>query len=281
MGLKEAVVLRVAKRWISGVDLDSAIKDARKANARGMGVVVNYLGEDISDPQIADAHTQEYLKLQQAMADSSIRGFVSVKLTQLGLFLDQSETSRRLELIASNAERLGQRLWLDMESSRSTDKTLAVYKEARQRHQDIGIALQAYLHRSEADLNSIIEMGGKVRLVKGAYREPHDLVFATRYEIRENFARLMKMLFDKSEGFAIGTHDSFLIGEAKRLSDSSHTNFEFELLKGIRDELKLELAKSGYNVSEYLPYGDRWFDYSRRRMTEHPSNIWLLLRSLV
>lgn len=281
LGLKERVVLPLAKRWISGVALDSAIEDAKKANMKGIGAVVNFLGEEIKDPATADAHANEYLRLQQALSDGGVNGFASVKLTQLGLGSDNEAMGRRLEKVASNADRLNQLLWLDMEGSKFTDATIRTYLEARERHQGMGVALQAYLRRSESDLKTILDAGGTVRIVKGAYRESHDLVYPTKKEVTDNFAKLMGTLFQRSEGFAIGTHDTLLVEQAKKLAESSHTNFRFEMLKGIRDELKEELVKSGYKVFEYLPYGDSWYAYSKRRIKEHPSNIWLLLRSLV
>jgi proline dehydrogenase len=280
MGLKEVFLLPVAKRWIAGADLDSAIKVARKANSRGLGVVVNFLGEEISDLSMADSHTEEYLRLQRAMADESINGKPSVKLTQLGLFLDQAQAASRLEKIAANSERLNQWLWIDMEGTKFTDATLTIYETAHEKHGHLGVALQSYLKRSVSDLKPLLDRGAKIRLVKGAYRESHDLVYTSRNEIRDSFIRAMKMLFEQGDGFAIGTHDSVLIDEAKRLAESKHVDFEFELLKGIRDELKDDLVKSGYKVSEYLPYGDQWYNYSKRRISEHPSNVWLLLRSL-
>jgi proline dehydrogenase len=281
LGLKELLLLRLAKHWISGVDLPSAVGDAKKANSRGIGAVINFLGEEIDDPSIADSHAAEYLRLQQAISDNGIRGFPSVKLTQLGLVSGAEAAASRFDKVAVNADRLGQRLWIDMEGSKVTDATLSIYLAALENHRNLGVALQSYLRRSESDLKALLDRGGKVRLVKGAYRESRDIIIPSREAIRENFIRLMKTLFERGNGFAIGTHDSVLVEEAKKLADSKHVDFEFEMLKGIRDDLKEELAKSGYKVSEYLPYGDRWFAYSKRRITEHPSNIWLLLRSLV
>ena len=281
MGFKERVVLPLAKRWIAGVSMDSAIADAKKANAKGLGVIVNFLGEEIKDPTEADAHTTEYLKLQQAVADNRINGFASVKLTQLGLGSDDKGMEARLEKIATNSERLGQLLWVDIEGSQFTEATIRTYLAAHRTHPGMGVALQAYARRSESDLKAIIDAGGRVRLVKGAYRESSDFVYPTRREVSENFSKLMAVLFERSEGFAIATHDSKLVDKAKDMAASKHVDFRFELLKGIRDELKADLVKSGYKVSEYLPYGDRWYAYSKRRITEHPSNVWLLLRSLV
>jgi proline dehydrogenase len=281
MGLKELVLLRLAKRWISGVDLDSALADARKANSRGMGVVVNFLGEEIRDPAVAESHTGEYLRLQQHLSEDGIRGFASVKLTQLGLGADDAGAAERFERIAANAEKLNQAIYIDMEGSSFTDRTLSIYLTALSKHMNLGIVLQAYMRRSESDLPRLLDAGAKVRLVKGAYRESSEVVFPSRKEVSGNFSRLMGTLFDRGDGFAIATHDSALVEEARKLAESRHVDFEFEMLKGIRDDLKDDLVKSGYRVSEYLPYGDRWFAYSKRRITEHPSNILLLLRSMV
>ncbi len=280
MGLKERFVLPLAKRWISGVTMDSAIEDAKKANSKGIGVLINFLGEEIKDPAEADAHAEEYIRLQQAISDNGIDGFVSVKLTQLGLGADEPGMQARLERIAANAERLSQLLWVDMENSPFTDATIRVYLDALAKHPRMGVALQSYTRRSESDLKRILDAGGTVRLVKGAYRESRDFVYPTKKEVNENFAKLLEILFNKGHDFAVGTHDSALIDRAKELSQPKHVEFRFELLKGIRDELKAELVKSGFKVFEYLPYGDRWWAYSKRRITEHPSNIWLLLRSL-
>ena len=281
MGLKEWVVLPLAKRWIAGVDLDAAVEDAKKANSRGVGVVVNFLGEEIKDLAMADASLEEYLRLQRAIHDNKINGYVSVKLTQLGLGADDEGMRTRLEKVASNAERLSQLLWIDMEGSAFVDKTILTYLELHRKHPGVGVALQAYTRRSEADLKAILDAGGRVRLVKGAYRESSDYVYPTRAEVSKNFERLMTALFDRGSGFAIATHDSALVDRAKALSEAGRAEFHFELLKGIRDELKEELSRSGYKVYEYLPYGDRWWAYSKRRISEHPGNIWLLLRSLV
>ncbi len=281
MGLKERLVLPLARRWIAGVTLESAVADAKKANERGMGVVVNFLGEEIKDPAEADAHAAEYVRLQQAISDGRINGFASVKLTQLGLGGDEEQMRLRLDQIATNAERLKQLLWVDMEGSAFTEATIQTYLAAHEKHPGMGVALQAYTRRSTSDLNRLLDAGGKVRLVKGAYRESSDFVYPSREEVNENYSKLMGLLFERGDGFAIATHDSELVDRAKALAESKHVDFRFELLKGIRDEMKLELIKSGYRVSEYLPYGDRWYAYSKRRITEHPSNIWLLLRSLV
>ncbi len=281
MGVTEALLFRVAKRWIAGVDLDSAIADAKRANEKGMTVIANFLGEDINEAGTADSQADEYVSLQKAIDANGVRGCATVKLTQFALGSDEEGAKERLERVASNAERLNQALWVDMEGSAFTSNTLGLYTEALERHKRLGVAIQAYLRRSEADIKTLLDHGASVRLVKGAYREPHEIVFPSRREISRNFSALLRILFEHGDNFAVATHDSELVDEAKRLAESKHVIFEFQMLKGIRNELKEELVNSGYRVSEYLPYGDRWLAYSRRRLTEHPSNFWLLLRSLV
>lgn len=280
MGAGEALLYRVARRWIAGRDQESLLEEAKRSNARGMGVMANYLGEDIRDTEAAEAAAKEYVSLQNALASNGVSGCASVKLTQLGLGGD-GLASRRLDLLASNAERLNQFLWVDMESSAVTSSTLEVFREALTKHRRVGIAIQAYLRRSESDVRSLLGVGACMRLVKGAYREPREVAYAARSDVSKNYVSLLRLLFDGGGGFAVGTHDSKLIEEAMRLAESKHAEFEFQFLKGIRDDLKGELVKSGYRVSEYLPYGESWLAYSKRRLSEHPSNALLLLRSLV
>ena len=280
MGFKEVVILPLARKWIAGANMKSALEDARKANAKGLGVVANFLGEEVKDASVADASMNEYLALQEGMKSQGIKGFASVKLTQFGLGSDDAGAASRLERVTANAERLGQLLWIDMESSPLIPKTLEIYLDLLERHRGTGVALQTYTKRSGADLLKILDAGGTVRLVKGAYKNQPD-VYSTRAEVNDNFRKQMTMLFDRGDRFAIATHDPKLVDGAKRLAESRHVDFRFEMLKGIQDGLKQELTGQGYTVFEYLPYGDRWWPYSKRRITEHPSNIWLLLRSLV
>jgi proline dehydrogenase len=183
--------------------------------------------------------------------------------------------------VADHASSLGQFLWLDMEGSKFTDVTIGTYLELFEGHKNTGIALQSYLKRSENDLARLLEKEAKIRLVKGAYREPPDLIYTSREEVSKNYSKLVKLLFEKGNHFAIGTHDSRLIEEARSLASSHKVEFEFEMLKGIRDELKPVLVGAGYRVVDYIPYGEEWYSYSMRRMREHPGNFWLLLRSLL
>jgi proline dehydrogenase len=278
--IKEALLFKIAKRWISGTAMNDALEAAKSVNGRGMGAILNYLGEEVTDQSRAEKHAGEYLKLQRALSGVGIDGCVSIKLTQFGLSVNERFAADRAELLASEAEKLNQLLWIDMESSKFTDKTQDIYLDLLSRHSNVGIAIQAYMRRSESDLHNLITKGARVRLVKGAYNEPADLIYKSRSEVRKNYLKFMKILFEKSDNFAIATHDSTLIDEAKRLAKLHRVHFEFEMLRGVREDLKKELVRSGYRTVDYIPYGDEWYSYSIRRIREHPSNIWLLIRSL-
>jgi proline dehydrogenase len=258
------------------------MKTALETNRHRMPAILNFLGEDITDSKLVDMTVTEYLLLMDLMDKKKVRGCVSVKPTQLGLTIDYDMCLQNFRSLAARARELGQFMWLDMESVKSTEDTIALYLELYREHNMIGIAVQSYLRRSASDLLHIIECGGKVRLVKGAYRESEEHVFVTNEEVNANYLKLMKMLFENGNNyFAIATHNSDLIAEATRLGKGKDTKFEFQMLKGIRDELKLELITKGFTVAEYIPYGSQWLPYSVRRIMERKRNLLLLARSLI
>ena len=280
--LIERLLYRVAKKWVAGYSASEAIKTAVETNRHRMPAILNFLGEDITDSKLVDMTVTEYLLLMDLMDKKKVHGCVSVKPTQLGLTIDYDMCLQNFRSLAARARELGQFMWLDMESVKTTEDTIALYLELYSEHNMIGIAVQSYLRRSASDLLHIIECGGKVRLVKGAYRESEEHIFVTTEEINANYLKLMKMLFENDKNyFAIATHNSDLIAEAIRLGKGKDTKFEFQMLKGIRDELKLELVTKGFTVAEYIPYGSQWLPYSVRRIMERKRNLLLLARSLI
>lgn len=282
--LIERLLYRVAKRWVAGYSANEAIRTARDTNFQKMSAILNFLGEDITDSKLVDMTVTEYLLLMELMDKKKVCGCVSVKPTQLGLTIDYDACLQNFRKLATRARELGQFVWLDMESVKFTEDTIAIYLELYKQYRMIGIALQAYLRRSASDLLHIIECGGKVRLVKGAYRESEDDIFVTDEEVNANYLKLMKMLFESNNNnnyFAIATHNSSLIVEAIRMGKGKDTKFEFQMLKGIRDELKRELITKGFTVAEYIPYGSQWLPYSVRRIMERKRNLLLLARSLI
>ncbi|MFL6509629.1 MAG: proline dehydrogenase family protein [Nitrososphaera sp.] len=277
--LIERLLYRLAKRWVAGYSANEAMGTALDANRHGMSAILNFLGEDIRDSKLVDITVSQYLLLMDLMNSKKVHGCVSVKPTQIGLTIDYDTCLQNFRRLAAKAREVGQFIWLDMESVKSTEDTIAIYLDLYKQYNMIGVAVQSYLRRSASDLLHIIEYGGKVRLVKGAYHESKEHIFVTNEEVNANYLKLMLMLFESNNYFAIATHDSSLIAEATRMG--KNTSFEFQMLKGIRDELKIDLITMGFAVAEYIPYGNQWLPYSVRRIMERKRNLLLLARSLI
>jgi len=261
--------------------VEDAIKRARQSNAHKVRGIINLVGEEITSVEEANAATAQYMDILRIIDEQRIRSCISVKPTQLGLTIDETLFKGNFCKILSKAKSLGNFVWVDMEGSPFTARTVNSYVEFRGKFDNIGIAIQAYLKRSDEDVSRIIDSGGIIRLCKGAYNENPEIAYKRKRQIDENYSKLMRTIFERSKGFAIATHDEKLIEEAVSLSTVHHAEFEFEMLMGIRDEKKLELVERGYRVSEYIPYGKNWWAYSVRRIREHKSNIFLLARSLI
>ena len=278
-GITERLLYRVAKRWIAGYGLDDAIEAAKKTNERRIRVIINRLGEHTPDLKLIEDYTLEYLRIVDLLDSNIIDGTISIKPSQLGLAAEVPLYKKNLTRILERAEEAKRDVWIDMENSPYTESTIQVYREQFEDHPRMGICLQANLRRSENDLKGLLAIGGRVRLVKGAYPESAKIAYK-RSEVEENYLRLLKMMFEGGDEFVVGTHDSKLINEALRLDKENKRNFEFEMLKGIRDDLKDTLVSQGQRVGEYIPYGPEWYNYSKRRMRERTRNILLLLRSI-
>ncbi len=274
--LIEKFLFRVAKQWIAGDTMEQALKSAREANKNGMGAIINKLGEHMSSKSQIDETVSEYLTLVSNLRKYKVSGGISIKPTQVGLSKNVKDCQDNLEKIIEKAATPQSFVWVDMESSEHTDETIKIYLDLFEKYERVGIAIQANLKRSVQDLETLLKHGGKVRLVKGAYRENTKLAYKTRHEVDENYVKLMKMLFSDGNEFAIATHDSRLIDLAIEMSKKHEKKFEFQMLKGIRDELKPVLIKGGFSISEYIPYGTNWLPYSIRRLRERKRNILLL-----
>jgi proline dehydrogenase len=275
------LLLRIAKHWIAGETPRDAFDRVQQSNSNGVQGIINFFGEEIQSREEVAWVTSEYLSVIQDISELRIEASVSVKPTQLGLSIDPLLFKENLGSILSKAESSGIFVWVDMESSALTTEIINTYIQLHKNVKKFGVAIQAYLRRSEEDLDRILDDGGVIRLCKGAYDERVEIAFKHKAEINENYLKLMRIMFERGRGFAIATHDEKLIEEASRLSNVHHADFEFNMLMGIRDEKKLELVRRGYRVSEYVPFGKDWWDYSVRRIREHKSNIFLLARSLV
>jgi proline dehydrogenase len=278
--LAERLFYRIAKRWIAGYTIEDAVKAAHDANNRKLSVILNRLGEHTPDRKLIQEYTEEYLRLIDLIHTENIQGTISVKPSQVGLALEAPLFKNLILKILGRAEDEGLFLWIDMENSPYTDATVETYRELLSSHKSVGMCLQANMRRTENDLKDLLGRGGKIRLVKGAYPENAGVAFKRRSEVDANYVRLMTLLFEQENFFAIGTHDDKLVNTAKQLSRDRKADFEFQLLKGIRDDLKPNLVKEGFRVSEYIPYGPEWYNYSKRRLRERKRNILLFVRSV-
>ena len=285
--LLERLLFRVAKKWISGYTYKDAISAAKGTNNKRMSAILNFLGEESIDVKQIEQTVNEYCSLLDFLKSNEIDGCISVKPTQIGLKISYEMCLYNFKQIANKAKSLGKFIWIDIESFQFVENTIAIYLELFKEYKQTGLAIQAYLKRSSSDLLHLLEEGANVRVVKGAYRESENNAFQSADKINLNFSKLMQMLFENSNDnaiFAIATHDSKLIEEAIELSEKYENikkRFEFQLLMGICDQIKMNLVERKFRVSEYIPYGRHWLPYSVRRIRERKRNILLLARSLV
>ena len=275
------LLFQIAKHWIAGETYQDALGRAEQSNSQKLLGIINLLGEEVTTQKETVDSTAEYVEILNAIAGRKMASCISIKPTQLGLSIDRKLYEENMNTILNAAKPLDTFVWVDMEGSRFTADTVDSYLEFRKKFDNVGVAIQSYLKRSEEDVNRILDSKGMIRLVKGAYNESPSIALKRKSQVNENFSNLMRIMFERGTGFAIATHDEKLLEEAASLSRQRPADFEFEMLMGIRDSKKVELAQRGYRVSEYIPFGKGWRRYSVRRIREHKSNIFLLARSLL
>lgn len=271
----------LAHRFVAGDDLDSAVAVAEKLTAEGFSISFDLLGEEVTDPTTAGAALTGYLGCLDRIRREKLEANISIKLTQLGLVFDPGRAASSLDELAEKAAEAGTTVTIDMEDSRFTRATVDLYADAQARHGNLGICLQAYLRRTDADLERLIPLGGHIRLCKGAYLEPPDVAYQTKGEVRASFGRLLEVLMRAEEVKpAIATHDDLLIDLARRLAEKRSAPFEFQMLYGVRPRLQAELIRQGYPLRVYLPFGSEWYPYLTRRLAERPANLAFFLRAV-
>jgi proline dehydrogenase len=280
------LLLRLARQWIAGENAEQGIERVKRANSKGILGLLNLLGEHIKSKDDVERTSREYERLLDLIDQERVSSQISIKPTQLGLSISYDYCLQNyLKLAQKCVEHNNNYLWIDMENSPFTQKTIDIYSAVLSKFPNTGLAVQAYLRRSESDIRYLLPLGAKIRLVKGAYNETPDITFKSKREISENYARLLGLLFAEStkENFvAVATHDGKMILAAKDLAGKfTNVRYEYEMLMGVRDNLKKELVSEGKQVREYVPYGPEWLPYSIRRIREKKSNIFLLARSLI
>jgi len=284
---RRGFVRRAVSRFMPGETVDDAIAAARTLQDTGIGSVFTHLGENIADPAEADAVTRHYLDVLDRIRMMNLRAEISVKLTQLGLDLSPEVCHANLTRIVEHAGSQGV-VWIDMEASEYVDATLDLYRRARIARPNVGLCLQAYLYRTQKDLESLVPLQPAIRLVKGAYKEPESVAFARKRDVDENFFKLAGQLMGaKLRGLnariALATHDVVLI---RRLTEAANSiglpkdAYEFQMLYGIQRAEQLRLVRAGQQMIVLVAYGSFWFPWYMRRLAERPANVFFVLRSL-
>jgi len=277
------LLTRMALSFVAGETVADAVKAVKKLNEKGIVTTLDVLGEGVKDKETADKAVQAYLDLLNAIPRAGINSHVSLKLTQMGLDIDNEYCYENMVKIIGQAKELNNFVRIDMEGSPHTQRTLDLFYRLRDKFDNVGIVIQAYLHRSEKDIQGINRIKGKVRICKGAYKEPKEIAIKKMKKIRQNFMKLAVMLFQDGIYPAIATHDDKLIKAVKAYvaeHNISRDAFEFQFLYGIRNKTQQKLAEEGYRVRTYVPFGTHWLPYFSRRLRERKENVFFVVKNL-
>lgn len=277
----------MASRFVAGETSDEAIAITRRLNEEGLLVTLDFLGESVTDSREAVTARDQIAELLQRIHAGQVNANVSLKLSQLGLNIDENLALENLRAILSRARQTGNRVRVDMEESSVVDITLDIYRTLRDKEgfDNVGVVIQSYLYRSDDDIRRLVEEGAWVRLVKGAYKEPSDIAYPRKADTDAAYLRHAEMLLSpeaRENGVypAFATHDDRLIRaiiDHARRDQLDPNSFEFQMLYGVRRELQRELAADGWRVRVYVPYGVAWYPYFMRRLAERPANVWFFV----
>lgn len=278
---------RAVRRFMPGETAADALRECALLAQLGIGAVITQLGENVLDGRQASAVTSHYGTVLADIRRRALPTHISVKLTQLGLDIDPGQAATSVQTLMRQAA--PDPVWIDMEGSRYTDVTFDVFRRARATGENLGLCVQAYLNRTATDLNALLETTTAIRLVKGAYNEPHGIAFARKSDVDENYMRCARMMLERVEagvtGFrpAFATHDSAIIRKIAKLAEElgiARNGYEFQLLYGINTSEQRRLAREGFRVRVLISYGPAWFAWYMRRLAERPANVMFLLKSL-
>ena len=277
---------RLANRFVAGDSLEEATAPIRALNAQKIAVSLDFLGESVADAREVEAAECVALQMLEHIRRERLDANISVKLTALGLDIDEGLCRATLSSIL-NAAGPDMFVRIDMEGSpytqRTLDTCLAMWNGTPPQR-NVGVVIQAYLHRSEGDIEALVDAGVRIRLCKGAYKEPASVAFPHKHEVDENYLRLSGMLLDSGLYHGFATHDPAMIAGVQRYAREHGIKpdaYEFQMLYGIRRDLQLALVAEGYRMRVYVPFGTHWYPYFMRRMAERPANLWFVLRNMV
>ncbi|WP_458110057.1 proline dehydrogenase family protein [Bacillus zhangzhouensis] len=289
---KSSLLNHIARNWgsavaskkiIGGKDFESAIPVIKRLNEQGMAVTVDHLGEFVTKAEIANERTTECIQTIQRIAEAKLNSHVSLKMTSLGLDIDDDLVYRNMKSILDTAEKHRIMVTIDMEDEQRCRKTLDIFKEMKSQYEYVSTVLQAYLYRTEKDLDDLNELHPFLRLVKGAYKESADVAYPNKKDVDQNYQKLIEKQLLTGNYTAIATHDDQMIEFTKHIVKKHNiqtSQFEFQMLYGMRSETQQALVKEGYQMRVYTPYGREWYGYYMRRLAERPANIAFALKGM-
>lgn len=289
---KSSLLNHIARNWgsavaskkiIGGKDFESAIPVIKRLNDQGMAVTVDHLGEFVTKAEIANERTNECIQTIQRIAEAGLNSHVSLKMTSLGLDIDDDLVYRNMKSILDTAEKHRIMVTIDMEDEQRCQKTLDIFKEMKSQYEYVSTVLQAYLYRTEQDLDDLNELQPFLRLVKGAYKESAEVAYPNKKDVDQNYKKLIEKQLLSGNYTAIATHDDQMIEFTKHIVKKHNIQadqFEFQMLYGMRSETQQALVKEGYQMRVYTPYGREWYGYYMRRLAERPANIAFALKGM-
>lgn len=289
-GLKDFAVRfrpfkKMTRRFVAGEDIEEAIAAIRELNKLNCTASFDHLNESVASAAETEEEVREYLNILARIDETGIRSNVSIKLTQFGLDIDPELTYKNARTVVEEAARRGNFVRVDMEQSSVTQVTIDIFKRLRSEFglNDVGIVLQSYLRRTYDDAQELLKIPARIRICKGAYNEPPEVAFPDKKDVDENYIRVMKLLLSSGTYHGIATHDPNMINATIRYAREEGIGkeaFEFQMLYGVRRDLQERLAREGYNVRVYVPYGKHWYPYFMRRLAERPANVWFVMKNM-
>lgn len=282
--LRNRLARRASRRFVAGETLAEALAAVAEVNRLGIHASLNYLGEKTTSPGEAASARGKYIEMLEAIHAERADCNLSIKLSQLGMAIAESLAESHVRAVLEAARRADIFVRIDMEESPLAEPTLALWRRLwAEGHRNVGLVIQAYLYRSAQDVETLVQAGARIRLVKGAYREPPSVAYPKKADVDANYRRLMALLLRRGTYPAIATHDESLVAGARTQAAREAIppdRFEFQMIYGVRRDLQVVLAREGYHVRVYVPFGEQWYPYFMRRLAERPANVVFLLRSL-
>ena len=276
---------KLTTRFIAGENIQEAVAAIREVNARGCTASFDHLNESVTSMAETEAEVREYLDVLARIDETGIDSNVSIKLTQFGLEIDPELAHRNARRVVEDAARRKNFVRIDMEGSNVTQATIDVFKRLRAEFglNDVGIVLQSYLYRTMDDARALLQIPARIRICKGAYNEPPEVAYPDKKDVDDNYVRVTQLLLRSGVYHGIATHDPKMIDATIDFAQKEGIGkeaFEFQMLYGIRRDLQEQLARDGYRMRVYVPYGKHWYPYFMRRLAERPANIWFVLKNL-